>query len=129
MSFVLLSLILLPFVGAIAGALMPSHIAKWWALAVSAVVFALSLLLLGQIDLNQDLRGQSGEEQMRTSIQLHFPGKVLAAVQPQNPNARRVYEDLPTLKIPTLGFSFHLGMDTISLWLVLLTTLLAPLAI
>src|SRR5947209_8319007 len=31
--------------------------------------------------------------------------------------------------IPELGFAFHLGIDAISLWLVLLTLVLMPLAI
>jgi NADH-quinone oxidoreductase subunit M len=35
----------------------------------------------------------------------------------------------PWLRIPSIGFSLSLGVDSISLWLMLLTTLLAPLAI
>jgi NADH:ubiquinone oxidoreductase subunit 4 (subunit M) len=42
---------------------------------------------------------------------------------PEDPDIRQ------KLSIPDIGFSLHLGMDSISLWLVLLTAVLTPCAV
>ena len=98
-GFPLLSLItFLPLVGALLLLFMPrasEKAIKLWALAVSLLTFAVSLLLY-----------------------CYFEGGT-AAMQ--------FSESLPW--ISELGISYQLGVDGISLWLVLLTTFLSPLAI
>jgi NADH-quinone oxidoreductase subunit M len=90
-------LIALPVVGAVAVALTPrsaSGAAKTIGLAVSTLVFLLSLLLL---------RGFVPT----SSIQFQERG----------------------VWMPLYGISYHVGIDGISLWLILLTTFLTPLAL
>src|SRR6266542_4124489 len=98
---VLIAIILLPVIGALVTvgySFLPAKREanyKWIALGFSAVVFALSLLLI---------RGIGGDTR-------DF----------------RFVEDV--LWIGSIGAHYHLGVDGISLWLVLLTTLLMPIAI
>src|SRR6266545_1517375 len=97
----LTAIILLPVIGALVTvgySFLPAKREanyKWIALGFSAVVFALSLLLI---------RGIGGDTR-------DF----------------RFVEDV--LWIGSIGAHYHLGVDGISLWLVLLTTLLMPIAI
>src|SRR4051812_2104822 len=94
-------LIAVPFIGAIVGAVLQSErAARAWALIVSLVTALVGVVLAWQF--------WSGSE---VSL-LEFGSQ---------------YSDL--LSFPTLRFSLHLGADAISLWLILLTVLLQPLAI
>ena len=95
----LLSLVtLLPAAGALVLALLPSrpaHLHRWFALALSLVVFLLSCVLWFRFDPNLP------------SFQLE--------------------EQIPWIE--QYGISYHLGVDGISLLLVMLTTLLIPVVI
>jgi len=101
MPYLLTTLILLPVAGALALVLY-SFVSKgredhykWIALVVSAVTFAVSLLLLRGV-------GASGAE-FRFEENVNWIGSI--------------------------GARYHVGVDGISLWLVLLTTLLVPIAV
>ena len=91
------TLVFLPVAGAVLVALVPREAVrahKVIALAVSSVVFVLSLLLL---------RGFEAR-----------PGMQFEATIPW---------------LPSYGISYHVGIDGLSLWLVILTTFLTPLAL
>ncbi|HKR02737.1 MAG TPA: NADH-quinone oxidoreductase subunit M [Pyrinomonadaceae bacterium] len=99
-QYLLTILILLPVVGAVA--LIGHGLVRkresdyrWIALGVSALTFALSLLLLGD--------GGSAADGFR------------------------FVQNVPW--ISSIGARYHIGVDGISLWLVLLTTLLVPISI
>lgn len=112
MNILLPLLIVIPLVGAAITAVVPARASKGWALAVSLATLACGLGLIGGFDFSQDLSGLPTLEQARQSIQVQF------GHGPDNP-----------LALTDLGFRFHLGADTISLWLVILTVALTPLAI
>jgi NADH-quinone oxidoreductase subunit M len=95
MHYLLLSLILIPLLGAVAGAFVPTRSSKTWALLISIATFILSVIVAGNFNYS------SGQVQFSAD----FGG------------------------VPSVGFALKLGVDSISLWLVLLTTLLQPLAI
>ena len=99
----LLSLVIfLPLLGVIAIALLRGLGAptiKWIALLISLLTFAISIGLYTGFD--------SGIEGFQTNSQL--------------------YQNQPW--ITSIGASYHIGIDGISLWLVLLTTFLTPLCI
>ena len=101
MPYLLTTLILLPFLGALALVLYSfapprrdQHY-RWIALVVTIATFAVSLLLLKGV-------GASGAE-FRFQENVNWIGSI--------------------------GARYHLGVDGVSLWLVLLTTLLMPIAI
>ena len=101
MPYLLTTLILLPFAGALALVLYglvakgrEDHY-KWIALAATTVTFAVSLLLLRGV-------GASGAE-FRFEENINWIGAI--------------------------GARYHVAVDGISLWLVLLTTLLMPIAV
>ncbi|HSV15082.1 MAG TPA: NADH-quinone oxidoreductase subunit M [Tepidisphaeraceae bacterium] len=94
-------LLLLPVIGAIVAAVLPrARDAKFWALLVALLMGVIGVYLLVAFPYAQ--RGW----------QFIFPAK-----------------DSDWLSLSSIGFSFSLGMDTISLWLVILTILLMPLSI
>src|SRR5215210_7549403 len=100
-NFLLPLLLIIPTLGAIVCALLPdAKLANAWALIVSLATAAAGVMLAFQFDWAKG-------------------------------NARLVYgggvESL--LTINTIDFGFRLAMDSVSLWLVLLTVLLSPLAI
>ena len=100
-SSLLILLILTPLVGSIIGAFLPDNSGtRWWALTVSLATFMLSV---GAAFIFFTGNG-SGE-----TLAVHPPS---AGVE-----------------FPALGVSFSLGLTSISVWLVLLTTFLQPLAI
>jgi NADH-quinone oxidoreductase subunit M len=103
-SFALLLLVLVPFAGSIVGAFVPSrNAARWCALLTSLVTLVLGLALATQ------MRIFSGDAQQTVTW-----GADLAA----NP-----------FVISQIKFAVHFGMDSISLWLVLLTVFLQPLVV
>src|SRR5687767_4270731 len=100
MGITLIILLLVPAVGAAVGALLPdARLARMWALGVSLVTFVFAVVAGFQ------LRGAGPE------------GLYAGGAQ------------VPSLSLEAVGFSFSLGMDSISFWLVLLTVLLQPLAV
>ena len=109
----LVLLLLIPILGALIGAALPNpRSAKTWALVVSLVTLGVALVLVKQFDFHPAKAAMTTVD----SVQLRFgasPGQEVAG--PYN--------------LSGLGCSFSLGVDSISLWLVLLTVFLTPLAI
>ncbi len=104
MSIVLPLLLIIPILGAIVAAVMPKpELCKMWALGVSLVMTLLGVLLL---------------------VRFPFYGRGWADNGFQFPQ-----HECSWLSLPGTGFSISLGLDAISLFLVLLTLLLMPLAI
>ena len=99
----LLSIVIfLPLLGVIAIALfrgLGASTIKWIALLISLLTFGISIVLYTYFD--------SGIEGFQTNSQL--------------------YEEMSWIK--SIGASYHIGIDGISLWLVILTTFLTPLCI
>ncbi len=99
----LLSIVIfLPLLGVIAIALLRGLGAptiKWIALLISLLTFGISIVFYTYFD--------SGIEGFQTNLQL--------------------YEELSWIK--SIGASYHIGIDGISLWLVILTTFLTPICI
>src|SRR5580658_10468680 len=92
----LILLLLIPLLGAVVGAFVPTNLARGWALLVSLLTLGISIFIAGQL----------------------FGGNAPVF------NPPRGYADLPAI-----GASFSLGVNNISIWLVLLTTFLQPLVI
>jgi NADH-quinone oxidoreductase subunit M len=90
----LILLLLVPLVGAVVGAFIPVALAKGWALLVSLVTLAISIVIACTV----------------------FGGGTPVF----HPAA---------LELPAIGSSFSLGVNKLSIWLVLLTTFLQPLVI
>ena len=107
-SPLLLILLAVPTIGAIAGVFLPDRLARQWALLVSVATFIISAIL--------------GVQFFCSDID---PGRVRFVFGPDRGDPGATY----ALAIPAIGFAFSLGVDSISVWLVLLTTLLTPLAI
>jgi NADH-quinone oxidoreductase subunit M len=108
----LLLLILIPLAGAVVGAVIRSReAARNWALAVSLATLLVSILLARQFDFSRPV-DTSTPGALARSVQVEYGNT------PDNPFA-----------IQDLGFRFHLGADTISLWLVILTAFLQVLAV
>jgi NADH-quinone oxidoreductase subunit M len=96
-------LILIPLLGAIVAAALPNpRLARSWALIVSLATLAVTLILAVQFD-------------------WHATGRAVQLGLGLTPD--------DALKLPAVGFSFSIGVDAISLWLVILTVFLTPLAI
>src|SRR5581483_149118 len=103
----LLLLILIPLLGAIIGAFLnDAKIARTWALLVAIATFVVGVMLIPQFDFHQQ------PTSMEDSVQVKF-GYANNSFSIQSP----------------VAFSFKLGADTISLWLILLTVFLQPLAV
>src|SRR4051794_22840275 len=105
MGLLLLLILILPLAGAIIGAFLPAASAKGWALLVSVVTAAAALGIASSFNFTQS------------------PTSPAAAVQIQWP------ESGASFAFNNINLQFHLGVDSISLWLVLLTVLLMPLAL
>ncbi len=122
MGILLLLLIVLPLVGAAVCALLPSGTAaRNWALAVSVATAAAAAAMLPAFDFHRDVtRDKAVQPWMRSAqmVQIEFP-----------PSAAPGADRLINFSVSDLGFDFHLGVDAISLWLVLLTVLLMPAAL
>lgn len=101
MTVLLLILILLPALGAVVCALLPKHgpAARWWALVVSVLTLLVGVAIAGDID-------WSGRSEMTWGTSKDNP-----------------------FFIESINFGLKLGADTISMWLVLLTAGLQPLAV
>src|SRR6202041_1722542 len=98
--FWLILLLLVPLVGAVVGAFVPAALAKGWALVVSLVTLAIS------IEIAFAVLGVSGTGM---PVVFHPAGA--------------------DFDLPALHASFSLGVNKLSIWLVLLTTFLQPLVI
>ena len=110
----LVLLLIIPLLGAVIGAALPNpRFAKTWALIVSLLTLGVAIGLVSQFDFHPKVEAQNTVD----SIQLRF-GAV-----PGTAAVGSAYTLFP------LGVSFALGVDSISLWLVLLTVFLTPLAI
>src|SRR5215218_9084590 len=96
-SYSLVLLLLVPLLGAVTGACLPSRLARAWALLVSLATVAVGICI---------------SMEYRSHGTLEFVPQAASA-----------------LRFATINFSFSLGLDSISLWLVLLTVILMPLAI
>ncbi len=89
------AVLFLPLLGFLALLIVPSASSRVWALAISLVIFVVSLGLIGTA---------TGAPGGYTFV---------------NDSAW----------IPALGIKYHVGLDGLSLWLVILTTLLTPIAV
>jgi NADH:ubiquinone oxidoreductase subunit 4 (subunit M) len=112
----LLPLILIfPLAGAIVTALLPNaRAAKTWALLVTLATAVLGIMLAAQFDWKQDLGAIAASDRLSESFQINFGGPV---------------GPLSILVGNQTYVSISLGVDAISLVLVLLTVGLMPLAI
>jgi NADH-quinone oxidoreductase subunit M len=115
-------LILVPVIGAIVGAFMPNgKAARNWALLVSLATLGIGIALAMQFNwARTDLTKVAPAERMAQSVQVKWGAP--------DPHPKLGQPDT-TLGVASIGFSIHFGMDTVSLWLVLLTVLLQPCAI
>jgi NADH-quinone oxidoreductase subunit M len=110
MISLLVILLAIPLIGAIVGALLPDQKwAKGWALIVSLAALVVGVMLACHFHFSQEAANPAA------AMQIAFP-----ALDSQAPNP---------WAIDSIGFTFSLGMDSVSLWLVLLTVLLMPLAV
>src|SRR5690242_2433415 len=106
-------LIILPLIGAVACALASSANAKRIAFAVSLLTAVIAIVILLGFDFHMDLATvELVEKRLASTVQIDF----------------KPASDSP-FQVESIGFSPHLGVDMISMWLVLLTALLTPLAI
>src|SRR5436309_4240786 len=113
-GMLLLLLLAIPALGAVVGAFLRTRSqARAWALIVSLATLAVAVWLATQFDFHQDLSQFPAYQRAERSVQINFGGGVR--------------ED--AIGLSSIGFYFHLGIDSISLWLVLLTAVLQPLAI
>ncbi|CAN5472441.1 NADH-quinone oxidoreductase subunit M [soil metagenome] len=112
MDWLLLLLIIVPLAGAGLCALVPAASAKRVALGFSFLTAIIAIVLTSSFNFHQNLEESMPEKRLANSVQIEFGGE---------PDAMFSLQDI--------GFALHLGVDTISIWLVLLTVLLMPLAI
>jgi NADH-quinone oxidoreductase subunit M len=117
MSFLLVLLLLLPLLGAAICAFVPAGFARVWALIVSVLTLVVGIGLASKFDFHQDLSRSGGSVLAQTidSVQIEYPAKSTA------------FPD--RIMIGDIKFEFRLGVDSISLWLVILTVGLMPLAL
>lgn len=118
-NYSLLLLLLVPLLGAAVGAFMPSrNAARGFALFVSLLTFALGLGLAKQMyNAHKAPAVATATDAVDGTVKLHWG----------NPAADK--SGTNRFAIDRIGTSVHLGMDNISLWLVLLTVFLQPLVI
>ncbi len=95
----LLALLIIPLMGAGICAFIPDRIAKMWALVVSLLAAGVGIALASQLD-------WSGQTELRWGSGADNP-----------------------FALESIRFGLKLGTDTVSMWLVLLTVFLMPLAI
>lgn len=112
MNLTLLMLLLFPFGGAAIGAFVPAKSAKVWALVVSLATLVAGIAMASSFNFKQDLNALPAEQRLQKSIQIEYPSA-------ETPQTER-------LGLSDLKFDFHLGVDSISVWLVLLTVFLTP---
>ncbi len=119
-SILLVLLLVVPLIGAIVGAFMPNgKAARSWALFIALVTLGVGIAIAAQFHFNLDLSKVAPAKQLDQSIQLKWGGDEQAA-----PGQMGF-----SISLTSIGFNVQFGMDTVSLWLVLLTVLLQPLAI
>src|SRR5258708_2572300 len=108
----LVLLLIIPLLGAVIGTTLTNpRAARSWALAVSLATAAVAAAAAFQFDWH---RSAATSEQ---AVQLRFgPGSAANASS-------------TAYGLQSIGFTFTLGVDSISLWLVLLTAFLTPLAV
>jgi NADH-quinone oxidoreductase subunit M len=117
MSICLLLLVLVPLLGAAIGAVIDSpRAARIWALGVSLLTAAAAVALIPAFDFNQDLAQVPRHERLAESVQVTWWPHWGATTENR-------------FQIEDINFQFKLGADAISLFLVLLTVGLTPLAI
>lgn len=112
MGTLLLLILILPLIGAIVGAFIPASSAKMWALLVSIATAVLAVIVAISFPWGQDLSTLTAQEGLARSVQFHWPAA-----------------DGDGFAFGNIGLKFHLGVDSISLWLVILTVFLTPLAL
>ena len=112
MGILLVLILVVPLLGAVATAFVPQRAARSLALAVSLAVLAIAVVIAAQFDFAHDNPGASAAARSAASFQFNVGD------DPENP-----------VSVQQVGFSFRLGIDSISLWLLLLTAFLQPLAI
>lgn len=108
-----LLLLLVPLIGAVLVAAMPSaKAAMWWAFLVSVATLAIAGWMAAEFDWSQELAAGSAAQQIEQSVQLRvLPGVV------------------SLFRIKSINASFSLGVDAISFWLVAMTVLLMPVSL
>ena len=122
LSYLLPVLVFLPMLGALIGAIFPqdrARLARNWALAISTITAVIAIVLTVNWRYSQDVNELAPEYRLLASVQYDFGGDIPDVSVGQ----------IQALTIPDIGFVFHLGIDPISLWLVLLTAVLTPCAI
>lgn len=146
MNFLLPLLPLIPLLGAAAGtALKTPRAAKMWALYVSLATALVALLLSFCFYHGAPSAEVSAHDQRAASVRVGFgPNHIRSEIDttkwelehaPTDKKTayKNTLEDLQgtlsamaPLELPTVGFSISLGVDSIALWLVLLTVFLMP---
>jgi NADH-quinone oxidoreductase subunit M len=117
MELLLTSLLLLPFLGAAIGAFLPrGKAARNWALLVSLATAVLAIILAYNFFTSPDLKVPGV---MSQHYRIAFSSKSTTG----HPGT------VENLTLKNLGFAIDLGVDAISLWLILLTAFLMPLSI
>lgn len=115
MTSLLIWLLIIPLAGAAVGALLPqARAARSWALWVCIATLVVGILLAMDFDWSQDLSAIPAEQRLSQSVQL---------------SAGANDDNLFSVNFGSTRFGFSLGVDSISLVLVLLTVGLTPLAI
>ena len=120
-------LVLVPLLGAVAGAFVPAKIAKHWALGVCLVTLLLALALIPKLNFSPTslVEGQAAELQWGKTTEMMGSGEgAISNVV----NRLEVKLGSPRSRL-NFHFAVLFGMDTISYWLVLLTVVLQPLAV
>jgi NADH-quinone oxidoreductase subunit M len=119
MSWILPTLILAPLVGAVVGAFLPEgKLPRLWAMGVSLFVAVVAAVLLFGYDFKAAAEGATNVAKLRSTVQVQWP-----EYNPQAP------DDLGPLGVQDIGFGVRLGVDSVALWLTVLTAWLTPLAV
>jgi NADH-quinone oxidoreductase subunit M len=119
-TILLVLLLVVPLIGAIVGAFMPNgKAARNWALFIALATLGVGIALASKFDLKRDLTTLSPTQVLSDSLQLKWGGG--------DPNVLGMGAE--AIGLGSINFTVQFGMDSVSLWLVLLTVLLQPLAI
>ncbi|WP_428940699.1 complex I subunit 4 family protein [Fontivita pretiosa] len=111
MSICLLLVILVPLLGGVVTALVPERSARMWALTVSLLTALAAVALVPAFLAPSDLPASEVHDRAAAAVRVEWP----QTDRRSNPFA-----------LSELGFSLHLGADSVSLMLLLLTVLLMP---